>query len=122
MPSLCRSYTRSEVVKALDFDISEIDSAEVAKEVVIAGARLVYRFLRLVGEWHIASSYWKEKKMKGYIFYVNVYIRTELPKIVESVKDYDAETPLEDALESVKRFRGIQSVLYSAFEDYELLY
>ena len=61
MPSLCRSHTRSEVVKALDFDISEIDSAEVAKEVVISGVGLVYRFLRYVGEWHLASSYWKEK-------------------------------------------------------------
>ena len=105
--------TRSEVVKALDFDASEVDSSEVAKEVIISNAILIRRFLCSAGNPY--SLMCQNKQKRDFIFYLSACIRSKLSDLIKSIEDYDIETPLEDGIKSLGELKKIQSSLYTLF-------
>lgn len=107
--------TRSEVVKALDFDVNEVDSAEVAKELIISNAGLIRSYMCSVGQSYNYAC--QEKNRRDYITLLTPVIRLKLSKLLESAKGYGIDTPLEDVHESLKELKRIQGSLYSLFNN-----
>lgn len=107
--------TRSEVVKALDFDVNEVDSAEVAKELIISNAGLIQRYMCSADQPYNLMC--QDKNRKDYITLLTPVIGLKLSKLLTRAKGYGINTPMEDVHESLKELKRIQSSLYSLFNN-----
>ena len=107
--------SRSKVVKALEFDISEVESTEVAKELIISNIALIRRFVYAVDQPY--NFMCQDRGGIDYISFLSASILERLRKLSKSVKNYGIETSLDDARRTLEELKKVQTSVYTLFKD-----